>query len=430
MSNQVIIIAGGKATRLQNELGDLPKSLAKIGNSTILDYQLHHILKSKINSIHFCLGYKSDIILKYLDFNYPDLHFTYSIEYEPLGTYGALLNSMDFLEEDFFVLLGDIFTDFNINFGFNRFRKKSADVMLVTRYTDHPFDSDLIITNKDGRVVNIKRSTEEEPLLSIKGNTGLLYMKKDSLISTANTKSEDIVNDFIKNNLKKLDIVEHFTTDYIKDVGTEDRLNEQRKKIKFIGNEPKKLACLIDRDETIIFDQGNSNEISKIRIKPYAIRLINYLKKYNIKIILITNQPGVAKGFFTIEELELFHLQLQKNLISKKSKPIDAIYYCPHHPEKGFEDEVIELKITCTCRKPKTGLVYKAMKELNLQDVEFFLIGDTKNDYLLSKNLEIDSYIVKSKFTELDYFNKINKKVFSNLNHIKKELEASVFSRN
>ena len=427
MSNQVIIIAGGKATRLRNELGDQPKSLAKIGTHTILDYQLHHVLKNNINSLHFCLGYKSQIILNYLELNYPDLNYTYSIENEPLGTYGALLNSIDFLKEDFFVLLGDIFTDFNINFGFSRFRKKRADVMLVTRYTDHPSDSDLVITNKDGRVLKLKRSPEQESMLSIKGNTGLLYMKKDSLISTTNTNKKDIVKDFLKNNLKELNVIEHFTTDYIKDVGTENRLNEQRKKTKFLGMEPKKLACFIDRDETIIFDQGNSNDISKIKIKPYAIGLINFLKKNNIKIILITNQPGVAKGFFTIEQLELFHLQLQKELISKNSKPLDAIYYCPHHPKKGFENEITELKINCTCRKPKTGLVDKAIKELNLQDFDFFLIGDTKNDYILSKELKINSYIVKSKHTELDYFKVINKKVFSNLNHIKKELEEMVF---
>ena len=71
-------------------------------------------------------------------------------------------------------------------------------------------------------------------------------------------------------------------------------------------------------------------------------------------------------------------------------------------------------------------MVDKAIKELNLQEFDFFLIGDTKNDHILSKDLEIDSYIVKSKHTELDYFKEINKKVFSNLNNIKKELEASV----
>ena len=74
--------------------------------------------------------------------------------------------------------------------------------MLVTRYTDHPSDSDLIITNRDGRVLNIKRYTEQESIPSIKGNTGLLYMKKDSLTSTSNKNPKDIIKDFLKNNLK------------------------------------------------------------------------------------------------------------------------------------------------------------------------------------------------------------------------------------
>jgi D,D-heptose 1,7-bisphosphate phosphatase len=229
------------------------------------------------------------------------------------------------------------------------------------------------------------------------------------------------MNDFVKSNLDSLNVISSLSIDYIKDIGTLERLEEQRKKIKSFSFEDKKV-CFIDRDETIINDQGNHNVINEIKFKPFSLDLIKFLQKKSYKIILITNQPGVAKGFFSIEELEMFHNSLQLRLIEEGAKPLSAIYYCPHHPDKGFPDENRKYKINCNCRKPKQGLVKSAIKEFQLENSQYIFIGDTKADYEVSSGLSDRVFIVSSKHTEHDYFKSNNIEVYSNLMEVKKQL--------
>lgn len=418
MENQVVIIAGGKGTRLKKESGNLPKSLVKIGRKTILDYQIENIIKNNITNIHFCLGYGHDEILNHLAVNYKNLKYTYTIENEPLGTYGALYNSKDKLKDNIFLLLGDVLTNYKIKEGFNDFLKFNYDIMLVSRYTDHPHDSDLLISNNQNKVIGIERESDLDQLYSPIGNTGLLYIKKTK-IKRLKKKQPDVVKDYIKNNLRSLNVFHSLTVDYIKDVGTPDRLSEAKKNIKNIFYE-KPIICFLDRDETLIFDQGNENNYNNIKFKPYAINFLKFLQKKGIKVILVTNQPGVAKGYFNTDDVNNFHNYLQLLLIKKKIKPLNAIYFCPHHPQSGFEKENKAYKIKCDCRKPNIGMVSKAIGDLHLENSKYFFVGDTKNDYLLSKKINSKIYIVKSKFTEIEYFHKKDVEVNKNLNEVVK----------
>ena len=134
MAEQIIIIAGGKATRLKNELGTLPKCLVKIGNKTILDYQIENILRFSAKRIHFCLGFQHEKILDFLNNNYKNLNYTFSIEPKPLGTYGALVNSLDYLDENIFILFADILTNFNVDAGFDKFKKSNSLLKLPDYY--------------------------------------------------------------------------------------------------------------------------------------------------------------------------------------------------------------------------------------------------------------------------------------------------------
>ncbi len=414
-------MAGGKAVRLKNELGNLPKCLVKIGNKTLLDYQIQNIQRFSNKKIHFCLGYQHEQVLDFVNNNYKNLEYSFSIEPKPLGTYGALVNSLDYLEENIFILFADILTNFNIDAGFDKFKKSNSDIMLITRFTDHPEDSDLIISDSNKRVLSIERQ-EKGMIESPIGNSGLLYMKKNKIDKIIKHDVElDIMKDFIKSSLGSLNVVSSLSIDYIKDIGTTKRLQEQRKKIKRFSFKNQKI-CFIDRDETIINDQGNQNIVNEIKFKPFLLELFKFLQKNSYKIILITNQPGVAKGLFSIEELEKFHDHLQLKLIKEGVKPLNAIYYCPHHPQKGFPDENKKYKINCNCRKPKQGLVKSAIKEFQLEDSQFIFIGDTKADYEISKGFSNEVFIVKSKHTEQDYFYRNKIKIYPNLRAIKKAI--------
>ena len=129
--------------------------------------------------IHFCLGYGSDQILKHL--NKTNLKFTYFVEKEPLGTYGALYQSKKFLNDRFLVLFGDVITNFEIDFGFREFKNSEADFLIISRYTDHPEDSDLIKFDNKKRVCKISKNENYTNITCPIGNTGLFYGKSSSL---------------------------------------------------------------------------------------------------------------------------------------------------------------------------------------------------------------------------------------------------------
>ena len=107
-----------------------------------------------------------------------------------------------------------------------------------------------------------------------------------------------------------------------------------------------------------------------------AIRKIN---EAGYLAIVVTNQPVIARGEVSFEELEEIHNKME-TLLGKEGAYLDAIYYCPHHPHKGYEGERPELKIECDCRKPKPGMLFKAAEDFNIDLSQSWMIGDGEND--------------------------------------------------
>lgn len=154
-------------------------------------------------------------------------------------------------------------------------------------------------------------------------------------------------------------------------------------------------AFFLDRDGVINKEVGNLSRVQDFKMYPFAPEAIQKIHQAGYLAIIITNQPMVAKGFMTEKEVEGIHEKLQTDLAAHGQK-IDAIYYCPHHPEKGFEGEVPELKISCNCRKPKTGMIGKAQQDFNIDLVASFFIGDTTTDAKTAQNLGIPFVGVKT----------------------------------
>ena len=110
---------------------------------------------------------------------------------------------------------------------------------------------------------------------------------------------------------------------------------------------------------------------------------------------MITNQPVVAKGFLTERELDEIHCFMEF-LLGKQRAYVDRIYYCPHHPDRGFMGERIDYKIECNCRKPKTGMIDRAVKELNINKENSFFIGDSTADIMAGINAGLKTILVRT----------------------------------
>ncbi|HVX28751.1 MAG TPA: HAD family hydrolase [Parafilimonas sp.] len=134
-------------------------------------------------------------------------------------------------------------------------------------------------------------------------------------------------------------------------------------------------AVFIDRDGTLIKNVPYNANPALIEFLPDAIETLSVLKKNKFLLILISNQSGVARGFFSVEQLEEMHDVIQQTLSNFNVK-LNAIYYCPHHPEGKIKEYAIE----CKCRKPKPGLILKAATKYNIDLNNSWMVGDILND--------------------------------------------------
>lgn len=154
-------------------------------------------------------------------------------------------------------------------------------------------------------------------------------------------------------------------------------------------------AVFIDRDGVINEEVKDLDKVEKLKLIQGSAEGIRRLNEHSIKVIIITNQPGIAKGFYSFETLAQIHKKL-KTLLKTHNARIDDIFVCPHHPERGFKGEVAELKINCNCRKPKTGLFIAAKKKYDLNLSNCFMIGDRTVDIKAGHDSGCKTILVKT----------------------------------
>ena len=130
-----------------------------------------------------------------------------------------------------------------------------------------------------------------------------------------------------------------------------------------------------------------------------SIKSLIKLRKSKYLIFLITNQPSVAKGFISYHQL-IKSFKEYEMFLSKKGFYFDKIYFCPHHPDKGFKGENLKFKINCKCRKPKPGLIYLAKNEFNINLKKSYFIGDSANDYFASIKAKVKPIILNKNFKD------------------------------
>ena len=143
----------------------------------------------------------------------------------------------------------------------------------------------------------------------------------------------------------------------------------------------KRRAVFLDRDGVINEEVDYLRSIDQLRVLPRAAEGIHLFNELNLPVIVVTNQPVIARGWLSHDELDEIHDELVKQLLLDDAR-VDAIYYCPHHPEADLE----EYRIKCECRKPGTALFEFAAREHDIDLLKSFMIGDSTRDILAGKN--------------------------------------------
>lgn len=397
-----MIMSGGRGTRISSRFPDIPKPLIPIGGVPVLERELISLRDQGFDDVILTVSYLADKIMAYFgDGSRLGIHIEYFIEKEPLGNAGALFKLK--LNEDFLLLNADAVFDIDFNRFVEYHKEKGGLVTLFTHPNSHPFDSGLIIANTDGAVDQWLSKEDERPeWYQNRVNAGLHVISPKALalsgIDPALVGTENdghrVKVDLDRQILKPLcgtgQMFCYDSPEYVKDMGTPERFDQVCQDFESGVDTQKNLshkqkAVFLDRDGTINKYVGFLTDIDDFELLPGAAEAIRTINESGYLVIVITNQPVIARGEVSFEQLQEIHNKME-TLLGQEGAYLDGIYFCPHHPDKGFEGEVPELKIDCECRKPKPGLLYKAAVDFNIDLEQSWMVGDGKNDILAGKN--------------------------------------------
>jgi D-glycero-D-manno-heptose 1,7-bisphosphate phosphatase len=388
---KTLIMAGGKGSRVASIAPDAPKPMIPLSGKPILEYQIDCLRENSLTEIIILTGHLGAVIHDYFgDGSKFGCDISYYHEDEPLGSGGALFRIMDKLDGDFVLINGDVIFDVHFSPIINFHLERQALATLVVHPNSHPHDSGVLVTDKEQRVT--KWLTKEEPRLYYKNqvNSGIHILSKKILgmIQPSPAKA-DLDRDILKPALPSRKIYAYHTPEYIKDMGTPDRYFQAEKdilsgRIRRGNLTRKQKAIFLDRDGTINTYSDFVTRPEELSLIDGAARAVKNVNNSGFLAIVITNQPVIARGRCTLEELDLIHQKMEAEL-GKEGAYIDDLFFCPHHPDKGFPGERPEYKIPCECRKPKPGMLIEAAEKYNIDFAASWMVGDEKKDVLAGK---------------------------------------------
>lgn len=397
---KTVIMAGGKGTRISSVASDIPKPMIQVEGKPVLEHEIECLREQGFDDIIITVSHLGNIIMDYFGDGSAispvtgktfGVHIEYYFEEQPLGNAGALFQIKDKLDSDFLLLNADAMFDVDFNRFVDFHKSHGGLVTLFTHPNSHPYDSGVIIADEHGAVERWLTKEDDRPKYYRNCiNAGLHVISPKILETEIMTSKVDLDRQLLKPLAGTGKMFCYNSPEYVKDMGTPDRyysvcedFKEGRVKGKNLVNKQK--AVFLDRDGTINKYIGFLRDIDDFELIDGVASAIKAINVSGYLAIVVTNQPVIARGEVSFEELQEIHNKME-TLLGEQGAYVDAIYYCPHHPHKGYEGERPELKIECDCRKPKPGMLLQAAKDFNIDLEHSWMIGDGENDITAGKN--------------------------------------------
>lgn len=411
----VVLAAGGKGSRIQSLNSEVPKPMLPIAGKPILQWEIESLVQQGYKDIIITVSHLAEKITDYFGKGSAfGCRITYYQEIEPLGNAGALFKlwKEHRLTDTFLFLISDAVYDGNFGRFLKYHKEHNAIASLFCHPNSHPYDSSLLVLGEDGRVERWLNKEDKRPeFYKNSVNAGLQILTTELLEksgidskSVGVNKCVDLDRDILKPLVYTGRIYGYNSTEYCKDCGTPGRFRSVEKDILSGLVHSRNLsipqkAIYLDRDGTInhyVEFLRNAEQFELIDGVVEAIRRINdsgYL------CIVVTNQPVIARGEMTVEQLTTIHNKME-TLLGNEGAYIDALYYCPHRPDSGYPGEVKELKFDCDCWKLEQKLIFCAANEYNISLEDSWMIGGGERNIKAGINAGCSTILLTGEGTE------------------------------
>lgn len=398
---QAVILAGGKGTRLASRLNGKPKPLVDVDGIPLLRRQIAALAEHGIDDVVLLVNHAAHQIEDFIAGLDLPVRVTLIDDGFPRGTAGATLACLNRLHDRFVVVYGDTLFDLDVARMLDAHIDANADATLLLHPNDHPADSDLVEVDTEGWISGF-HSYPHPPAAWLRNlvNAAFYIVEKRVLLPwVGRMETGDFAKDLFPAMLHEgARLKGHISFEYIKDIGTPKRLDKAEGHLRNgvvarARQTQRQRAIFIDRDGTLNVLRGHIARAEDLDLFEDAGTAVRRLNEAEYRVILVTNQPVLARGECDEAALARIHAKLEAEL-GREGAYLDAIYYCPHHPHGGYEGEVAELKRDCDCRKPGTAMVEAATTALNIDLAQSWMIGDSTADIVLAERTGLRSILV------------------------------------
>lgn len=388
----LVILAGGKGTRISDSLGKLPKPMLGFNDKHFFQYILNHLSKFNFNRIIILCGYRSKIFFQ--KYHNKKINLTKIIcvkEKKLLGTGGALSSLKRLNVKNFVLANGDTIFNINLKSLILSLKNKFIGIVALTKNIDQKSEKLKSLAIKNNILFFKKKSS----LM----NGGVYYFRKD-ILKNISKKNFSLENDLLEKLILQKKLQGKFFNKFFLDIGSKYYLNLAEKKL---IKEFKKPAVFLDRDGVINHDHGYVHKIKDFKLRKGVLNGLKYLIKKNYYIFIVTNQAGIGKKIYSEQDFIFLHKQLNKKL-SKFNIFINDIQYSPFH----LKAKIKKYKKKSLMRKPGNKMIERIKLNWDLDLNKSFMIGDKITDYEAAKKSKLRFF-----YAENDFYKQI-KNIISN----------------
>jgi histidinol-phosphate phosphatase family protein len=379
-----VIVAGGLGTRLGAATRDVPKPMLPIGGQPLLLRQIEQYRRAGITRVVILAGHLAQVIEPWARaWSDAQCRVEVVVEPRPLGS-GGCLSLLPAATGPWVVAFGDVAFDMDLRALVQAHRDHAARVTAVVHPNDHPYDSDLVELDGGGRLVALHAKPHPPELVARNLVTAGVFVLDPGLVDTLpRERPLDLVHDVLAAAHARGEPIHGYqTVEYLKDMGTParwQRVCDDWDRGKLGAARGPRPAAFLDRDGTLNRHVGHVSRPEQLELLPGVGGAVRRLNQAGVQVVVVTNQPVIARGLCDEAGLAAIHARLEQ-LLGREGAWIDRLYHCPHHPHRGFAGERPELKIACECRKPGPGLLQRAMRELRVDRARSSMFGDSPCD--------------------------------------------------